>query len=68
MYQAAKAVLVTAGLAPDSGKTHAFTIAELEKRFVLTGLVPRDVGTAINEVTKMRAITDYAARCARPHP
>lgn len=54
MYQAAKAALVTVGFRPDSFKTHSFTIAEFGKRFVLSGLVPREIGKAINEVEKMR--------------
>jgi uncharacterized protein (UPF0332 family) len=61
MFQAAKAALISSGLEPDSFKTHSFTIAAFGKTFVLTGQIAKEIGRAISEVEKIRAIADYAA-------
>lgn len=66
MFQAAKAALISSGLEPGSFKTHSFTIGAFSKAFVLTGLIPKEIGRSLSEVEKIRAIADYAATPVTP--
>jgi uncharacterized protein (UPF0332 family) len=63
MYDAARATLAWAGIAPERGafKTHSGLIAAFSRGLVKPGLFPAELGRAIQRALTVRQIADYEA-------
>ncbi len=59
MYYAARAMLMNAGA--DLPKTHSTLVGEFSRRFVESGMLPRNLGRDFNKVEEQRRYADYIA-------
>jgi uncharacterized protein (UPF0332 family) len=59
MYYAARAMLMNAGM--DVPKTHSALIGEFSRRFVESGLLPKNLGRDFNKIEEQRRYVDYIA-------
>lgn len=59
MYYAARAMLMNAGA--DVPKTHSALVGEFSRRFVESGILPRNLGRDFNKVEEQRRYADYIA-------
>lgn len=59
MYYAGRALLMNVGA--NVPKTHSALISEFSRRFVESGLLPRDLGRDFNKVEEQRRYVDYIA-------
>lgn len=61
MFDAARAALSASGspVAPETIKTHNGLIAAFSLNLVKTGLVPVDLGKALNKAEELRLVADY---------
>ena len=59
MYYAARAMLMGAGA--DIPKTHSALIGTFSRRFVESGLLPRQLGRDLNKIEEQRRYVDYIA-------
>ncbi|MEM2507738.1 MAG: HEPN domain-containing protein [Nitrososphaeria archaeon] len=57
MYHAAKAVLATVNVFP---KTHEGVVAEFGRRFVLSGVFPKELGKSLADVKASRETYEYS--------
>lgn len=57
MYHAAKAALATVNVFP---KTHEGVVAEFGRRFVLSGVLPKELGKSLADVKASRETYEYS--------
>jgi len=68
MFDAARAALLASGapVDPDVGRTHSGLISAFGRHLVVSALVSRDLGRALNRAHEIRQIADYREESVAP--
>jgi len=65
MYHAAKAILATLKIFP---KTHGGVVSEFGRKFVLTGILPKELGKALADTKAARETYEYSITTTTERP